>query len=618
VISLKILLNRDVDPRVAFFVTHTTENLLFSDARGGFSFKEHKYLVSKTDSAETCESLVLPRHRLLSNIVICSIYTLDSMLLTGEKAIVVRDLLEALQDTSLADVYLTASDQTQVPACRFVLAARSQVLKKMLYGAWREAKSSTICMMGYETQILQAIVTYCSTNTVVETPHDNEEGRVRWLVELSKAADYLQLTDMRQQVDQTVGGIMVRQPPLACAVLDEADPSSSLASDAIRIIEGRPYEALETNSFGGIESIMRREALVKIMSGSIAAGEYFLFRMLRQWFDHQTGSDLALEAALDCSRYLKLENIEPQVLLEEVQACSFVLPERIFEAVAKQALRASQQGAWNLGCRGRESVDRILVENSGVKSANGLYYQIAGLSNGGLYSKREVACGQDLVHTLSCSVKDATFEGRLFSSKLLTCRAVTSLQAMQKMTAIDPVFQPVLQVVSVEPPESWMPSEIRKYYRVKLSDGEFHMNGTLSSSVLPLYENQDIAAYSVIQILEFGLYEMEGNAGIHIMKASVVRNNPGLLFGNPVSLDKNHSESPATMSSAGGTNGLQTLYSCKCPAKFKDIMVPHTGWQVEDHGASPGPTCLWIPATPSSTTITNLEVVQSSHATGSS
>jgi hypothetical protein len=88
------------------------------------------------------------------------------------------------------------------------------------------------------------------------------------------------------------------------------------------------------------------------------------------------------------------------------------------------------------------------VEGAGRQNANGVYYRIDGLANGELYSKREVACGQQYVYTLSISLnKDQQVECRLFCSKLLTHRAVKSL--VRNLDGV-PSFQPILQVIRID------------------------------------------------------------------------------------------------------------------------------------------------------------------------
>ena len=605
---------------------------------------------------------------------------------------VVRDLLTILNDPELyndyCDVYLVSQDKVQVPACRFILASRSPVLKRMLYGSFREAKSSTICMMGYDSFILRTVVEFCNTNNffttttfvqefcggglgrlsenVLSEAHSVvTEAEIRKLVQLVKAADFLELVELEEQATNFIRAKMIQQVPLTCAVFDESDADSELYRMASSIIEGRPYMALDVqrdyegeNIEGGI-TCLRAERLFDVMvNQSIAAGELFLFRMLNRWYEANADNpdksspsssppaSEAFDVAHQCCRYMNFENIEPQRLFDEVQNCKFVSPDHIFGAVAKQALRASQHGVWSLPCRGSTkatSVDRVLVEGCGVQDANGVYFCIAGHAKGNLYSKREVSCGQQSVYTLSCSKRDEEYyECRLFSTKLLTHRSVMNLCKMQRSSVIDPVLQPVMQVLSIEKSlieddiDSGMtmregnaiPSQLRMFYCCRLSDGEHHMYASMSLPVQRLVEGRigaddsnheqrsddkalqiqqpEITDNTIIKVLDFGLYEVAGVTGIHLRKVAVVNSNPGQVYGCPIRLESLSPEdfrdrSQEEDDSGDNANGLQTLYSCVLAVDSNQRRerppFPQSGWEVEGHGMAPSPTCTFIHGT---------------------
>lgn len=69
------------------------------------------------------------------------------------------EIKHARQEDKLHDVTLIGSDGNRVPAVRFLLATRSEVFKKMLYGEFKEGAPSEV-PMSYEEEALRVIVDF--------------------------------------------------------------------------------------------------------------------------------------------------------------------------------------------------------------------------------------------------------------------------------------------------------------------------------------------------------------------------------------------------------------------------------------------------------------------------
>lgn len=366
---------------------------------------------------------------------------------------VIQDLLEALHDEDMSDITLVGKDGAHVQANRFVLAARSKVMKRMLYGNFREAASNEIPFYDYDRSILEAVVEYCCRNEISKFRlyiHRNSDS-ARRLVQLYKAADFLDLLGLARLVVQMAHNLTSRYPPLACAVFDEADLNTKISKDALLMIQCRPYVTLPPHqeTGGGIDNLSPHKLACIFKDNEVKASEFFLFKMLQTWVEVVAdNTPEPLQVAKKCTKYLALENIEPQNLLSDVLKSGFCAEKKITTAITIQALRASQSRVWTLSSRGRPDIERILVEGAGSMNANGIYYRIDGLENGDLYSKREVACGQQFVYTLSISINAAQqVECRIFCSKLLTHRAVKSLALNGRRES---TFQPLLQVIRLD------------------------------------------------------------------------------------------------------------------------------------------------------------------------
>jgi len=372
---------------------------------------------------------------------------------SGSNHSVIDDILEALQDDALNDVCLIARDGSEIFSNRFILAARSKVLRSMLYGSFRESTMQRISL-AYDGIILDAIVEFCSKNEIPKFRlyiHRNARS-ARRLVQLFKAADYLGLELLTRIVAQMAHNLTSRYPPLACAVYDEADADTAVANDALLMIQCRPYVTLppDNETEGGIDCLCPAKLLLLFDDKEVKASEMFLFEMLQKWMKLYEHPEVE-EVAKTCASYLRLADIEPQSLLSVVKDTGLCSEKRIMDAVTTQAIQAATSGIWTISSRGRPDIERILVEGGGSANANGIYYHIEGLTNGDLYSKREVACGQQYVYTLSIAAadQDGVTECKIFCSPLLTYKSIrymTRVEADQERP-----FHPLMQVIYIDP-----------------------------------------------------------------------------------------------------------------------------------------------------------------------
>lgn len=128
------------------------------------------------------------------------------------------------------------------------------------------------------------------------------------------------------------------------------------------------------------------------------------------------------------------------------------------------------------------------------------------------------------------------------------------------------------------------------------------MAGTLGINLNPLVEKNEIVENSLIKVLAYDQYQLDGKLRIHIKEVSLVGTHPGHTFGNPV--DPTTVETLEDMGIREGNwkdiqaDSLQKLYSCNYPVsnQAKDTRIPRTGWSVEEHGTGPAPKCTFIPA----------------------
>lgn len=409
---------------------------------------------------------------------------------------VMQQVWETLQEhDQVWDLSLQSMDGLTVRTCRLLLAARSPVWKNLLYS--NVGRHLTTLAVPFDRLTLQAIVEYCRTNRLTDFQrchftllcHAVRQQGIHKLIRLFSAAVDLQMTGLQRLVHQLVQRVVAVSPPLACVVLEEAPLSSTLADYALQMIQGRPYVTLDTpfHQEGGVTFLSKDRFVQVLQSPNLEAGEAFLFFKLCEWYEYhrqEYGDKRALGEAEQCAALLHYDMMDPQVLVEQVQVCPFV-PRRYFTQAWARCAFLEQ--AWELQCRRgdrRRCGDgdtRVLVEGAGMNDVNGMYYPLQGLSNGQLYSKREVACGQEYVYTLSCVRRRGCVECRIIRNKLLTDQAVTRW-TKEHMSTTEPV---VVQIATIEKVATLFAPAC---YRVSVSDGTHFIDGFLSPNLFPLVE----------------------------------------------------------------------------------------------------------------------------------
>jgi hypothetical protein len=232
-----------------------------------------------------------------------------------------------------------------VPAIKSILAARSPVFRRMLYGDFRETRSKSddggggglSVKLEYSSSVLRLLVEFCFTDRldsleggdrdeyddddedsrnehdgnmanrgdsqtgVVSTP--SLSGTARLLTSLSSAAHYFDIPKLEHDILSRLNEMMTRQPSLACVVLDEANRimQEELCQVALEKIRARPKAALLpydngiTLVDGGTTESWKDKGGVVALSASLlervvfddvsTASEWTKFTCLQRWVE---------------------------------------------------------------------------------------------------------------------------------------------------------------------------------------------------------------------------------------------------------------------------------------------------------------------------------------------
>jgi hypothetical protein len=266
-----------------------------------------------------------------------------------------------LMDEELSDLLLVGTDGVAVRSNRCMLASRSKVFRRMLYGDFSEASSTSISL-DYKGEVVQAVVEYIYTDKCEIFNECNVE-LARTVVCLAEAANFFDLPKLSQKAKDLARSMIREQPSLACVILGEYSGVGGVISEieeyARQAIRSNPSALLDQST--AIWSMSPALLETIIQDKHISANEYTLFRILEAWTnatdDHMSNSksgeplDAAesqriarREAAKQMTRHLRLERIDPHHLCTTVTSSGLVTQDQLLEAYKSQALNSRKHG----------------------------------------------------------------------------------------------------------------------------------------------------------------------------------------------------------------------------------------------------------------------------------
>lgn len=268
-----------------------------------------------------------------------------------------------VNDEDLSDLQLEGKDGVQVFANRAILAARSDVFRKMLYGNFKESQSSVIKIGKYPGAVLRAIVQYCYTDDSDMLHYEcNDAYRAKQLVFLVDAAEYFDLGELREQVEQVAMQITEEKPALACAFLRESrliGPSAfQVGGHAWSEIQSQPLETLLLEGADKNLMTLPFSVVQEILEDSkMSADELTLFRVLQAWARGKEESEEVgggegrsksrHDSAKDLVRLIQLANIDPVDLSTTVKSSGLVSRDGLLKAYESQALSIENKCRFN-------------------------------------------------------------------------------------------------------------------------------------------------------------------------------------------------------------------------------------------------------------------------------
>lgn len=324
----------------------------------------------------------------------------------GTEESLASDILAGFTNEHLSDVTLVGSDGNRVSGVRFILAARSVVFERMLFGNFAEACNKEVSV-GCTTPVLLSIIEFCCSDNIASfegSIRNPSEQVARNAVQLFAAAHYFELPSLCNKTYTLACSLMDKHPTLACAIFDEAedtDATKSMLAYALNTVRRKPLEALLSHNdsgHGGVSSLTAAKLGVLIGDEKMEADEFTIFKVLQKWVSIDVpcinGEDrvgIGKKFAME----IKLSHIEPSDLLGEVSASGLVEKNRITETVFGQAQQAQKKG-YSFKKFRCVSPYCVLVQGAGVDEINGSYELHGELNGAPKYKRRGRWKGKDV------------------------------------------------------------------------------------------------------------------------------------------------------------------------------------------------------------------------------
>lgn len=271
------------------------------------------------------------------------------------------------------DVTLVGSDGSRVSAVRFLLAARSEVFGKMLYGDFKEGSSKEITM-NYEEEVLQVIVDY-SFGETIQYEFTEDPKSAHTFVQIFDCAHFLGMTRLEQGTIKILNDYCTKtkKHPLRslCVIYDDA--TNNPAAGELMKISLKHLSSDMVTLKDGVSSLGRKALEQIVCDPRIDAKEIELFNLVREWLSVSPVEESRISSAKDCiTKCINISKIHPSDLIASVKESNLVPERMLLTAFSEQALHAKELES-DVGKSRRECGGAFIQMGAVVKHVNGEY-----------------------------------------------------------------------------------------------------------------------------------------------------------------------------------------------------------------------------------------------------
>jgi len=262
-----------------------------------------------------------------------------------------------LQEDDVIDVHIEGGeDGVKVPACKPFLSAQSNVLKRMLYGNFKEGSTDSVTLKEYDGESTIRHMVYFCFNGKIEFEIKDEDS-ARKFARLYDCAHYLAMDNLKDYIQRTVKGSNCESKFLLCALYDESMRNPEVDDDPLMNI------------------VINKMKLCDLKKGINFFGDHAIGHVLTKFEIVNDGEKLYLlekwskingkERARNFVNLVNCEYIPPSTLAKH----NFLDDDTLLHAYKSHALKAEQAIGNSFFLKGHN----VFITGAGMQGVNGWY-----------------------------------------------------------------------------------------------------------------------------------------------------------------------------------------------------------------------------------------------------
>jgi hypothetical protein len=315
-----------------------------------------------------CHQLIILLNKLHSS----NISTSPTMALLIKETSLKEAIQRLLTDSRITDVELEGTDGVRLPGCKGLLAARSEVFERMLLGQFSESTEAVV-KVGYPGDVLKQVVRYCYTDeldlsSVTSATNDqsdagNSDGAtskkefIHQLLLLADAANYFELSQLRQSVIQKANELLKQHPQASFSYLEEAKcvGCAEVLQEALTTIQTH-LPKLVSSAAESIRELSPVTLMEVLQQTHSPCEERLLYQLLEVWSDVSADSspDIASDrhkiASEQLASLIRLDLIPASVLERQVTPGG-LMEERDINVAYREQAKLAEKSMDLLSCR---------------------------------------------------------------------------------------------------------------------------------------------------------------------------------------------------------------------------------------------------------------------------